>query len=405
MTAHTVERAALRAGTASVNLAIIQPVALKEVLRPHLTQSGHSVRQLRPDRPALGQSVIKSLSVVQAFRTDEPSLPFRPRRSGRPGQEVRNFDHRPCVLPAVSAQIAIQFMLAFARHGLVQRCVDIRDLSSGALLNFVERAVVEVGRDDRQHVFDRERSAHGRVIKMGLYPETAKCARMQPVPWFYVIKPRIWAPVRGGKNCPAAVGNGQVTMEHSQPDMVVHGAVLVLGFVVVPVWMAMGFADYLCHRATDIEHTAGTRESLLHLIQFGLMGLPLLAVLFLQVNAGVLVVLAVFVSLHHVVAYIDVRYANATRQVRPVEQMIHSFLEMLPVTGYLLLAATEFGQLQALFGMGGEHAYLSLHLRSPALPRWYLVSVILVALAANLGPYLEEFVRCVRAAGFAPPQA
>ena len=194
-------------------------------------------------------------------------------------------------------------------------------------------------------------------------------------------------------------------MEHSQPDMVVHGATIVLGFVVMPVWMAMGFADYLCHRATDIEHTAGTRESLLHLIQFGLIGLPLMAVLFLQVDAGLLLVLAVFVALHHAVAYIDVRYANGTRRVRPIEQMIHSFLELLPITAYLLLVATEFGQLQAVFGMGGEHADLSLHVRSPALPPWYLFSVILAALAANLGPYLEEFIRCFRAARFAPPQA
>jgi hypothetical protein len=185
-------------------------------------------------------------------------------------------------------------------------------------------------------------------------------------------------------------------MEHSQADLVVHGATVLLAFVVMPVWMAMGFADYLCHRASDIEHTAGTRESLLHLIQFGLMGLPLVVVLFMQVNAGLLLVLAVFVALHHGVAYIDVRYANATRKVGPAEQMIHSFLELLPITAYLLLAAIEFGQLQALFGMGGEHADLGVHVRSPSLPRWYLGSVILVALGANLGPYLEEFVRCLR---------
>lgn len=33
--------------------------------------------------------------------------------------------------------------------------------------------------------------------------------------------------------------------------------------VLSPVWLAAGFADYLCHRAADTEHTSGWRESLL----------------------------------------------------------------------------------------------------------------------------------------------
>src|SRR5437879_1348964 len=32
-------------------------------------------------------------------------------------------------------------------------------------------------------------------------------------------------------------------------------------------WRA--FADWFCHRATDIEHTAGAKESLIHLLMFG----------------------------------------------------------------------------------------------------------------------------------------
>ena len=145
------------------------------------------------------------------------------------------------------------------------------------------------------------------------------------------------------------------------------------------------------------------RESLLHLIQFGLVGLPLVAVLFLKVNAGLLLILAIFVTLHHTVAYIDVRYANAMRQVRPTEQMIHSFLELLPITAYLLLAATAFGELQALLGQGNEHADFSVRVRSHSLPHWYLISVICAAVSVNLAPYLEEFVRCFRASALRTP--
>jgi hypothetical protein len=37
---------------------------------------------------------------------------------------------------------------------------------------------------------------------------------------------------------------------------------LLLGFV-VPTWIGAGLADWACHRATDIEHTAGRRESVI----------------------------------------------------------------------------------------------------------------------------------------------
>jgi hypothetical protein len=186
-------------------------------------------------------------------------------------------------------------------------------------------------------------------------------------------------------------------MEHSAPQLIVNGAMILLGFVVIPIWLAMGLADYFCHRTTDIEHTSGTRESVLHLVQFGLVGLPLTAALFLQVNAGLLMVMAVAIMLHHAVAYIDVRYANANRDVLPIEQMIHSFLELLPIAAFLLLVAVQFGQVQALFGMGAQHADFAIRLRNPPLPAWYVGSVLLTALLANFGPYIEELIRCVRA--------
>jgi hypothetical protein len=45
----------------------------------------------------------------------------------------------------------------------------------------------------------------------------------------------------------------------------------VLMYFVLPVWLAAGFADYLCHRAASIETRSGWRETLLHLLQFGEM--------------------------------------------------------------------------------------------------------------------------------------
>jgi hypothetical protein len=101
-------------------------------------------------------------------------------------------------------------------------------------------------------------------------------------------------------------------------------------YVIVPVWLLAGLADYVCHRASRIEHTSGIAESLLHLLQFAEVGVPLLAALFLEINAAVLLVMLVGLVLHQATAVWDVRYANATRRVAPTEQHVHGVLEMTP---------------------------------------------------------------------------
>ncbi len=183
-------------------------------------------------------------------------------------------------------------------------------------------------------------------------------------------------------------------MEHSAPETIIAGLTILLGFVVIPYWLAMGLADYFCHRASDIEHTSGTRESVLHLLQFGCVGTPLIVALFLRVDAALLVLMVVFVILHHAIAYIDVRYANATRRVTPLEQMVHSFLEVIPVTAFLLVSALDFAQLAATFGEGSPD--FGIHVRVPPLPGWYLIAVLAGALCVGLLPYLEELARCLR---------
>jgi hypothetical protein len=83
-----------------------------------------------------------------------------------------------------------------------------------------------------------------------------------------------------------------------------------LMYFVLPLWLAAGFADYLCHRAAHIERTSGWKESLLHLLQFGEMALPILAALFLEINAGVILLMIVCLILHEATAYWDRRQLN-----------------------------------------------------------------------------------------------
>jgi hypothetical protein len=56
-------------------------------------------------------------------------------------------------------------------------------------------------------------------------------------------------------------------------------------YFVLPLWLAAGLADYLCHRASHIEKTSGYKESLLHLLMFAEIAVPLLAALFFEINA------------------------------------------------------------------------------------------------------------------------
>jgi hypothetical protein len=164
--------------------------------------------------------------------------------------------------------------------------------------------------------------------------------------------------------------------------------------VVFPAWLLAGLGDYLCHRASRISETSGTRESVLHLLQFSLVGIPVVLTLFLQVNAGLFLVLIFFLVLHHAVAFIDVRYANSTRKVVPIEQMLHSVLEIVPICAFLLVSIIYWPQMMALFGLGDEAARF--WPEAGALPGPYIMAALIAAFVLNGVPYLEELVRCLR---------
>lgn len=119
---------------------------------------------------------------------------------------------------------------------------------------------------------------------------------------------------------------------------------VLLLYLVVPLWLVAGFADWLCHRRSAIESTSGAPESVLHLLMLGEMGLPLLGALYLDVNALIFAILIVAFFAHEATAYADVRYAATRRHVSVFEQFVHSVLEMSPLAVILLLATRHWGQ-------------------------------------------------------------
>lgn len=181
----------------------------------------------------------------------------------------------------------------------------------------------------------------------------------------------------------------------------------ILLWFILPLWLAAGVADWLCHRATDIAHTGGPKESLMHVLMLAEAGIPVLAGLFLEVNALLIAVMILAFFAHEATALWDVSYAVTRRAVKPIEQHVHSFLEMTPLMAILAVVSLHFGQFQALFGFGPEPARWDLRWKETALPTGYVAGVLLAILLLELLPYGIELRRGLRANGGAlvPPRA
>ena len=126
------------------------------------------------------------------------------------------------------------------------------------------------------------------------------------------------------------------------------------------------------------------------------MAVPVLAAIFLEINALIILIMIIALLLHEATAIWDVRYAYATRTVAPVEQHVHSVLEMLPLMGLLIIVTLHWGQFLALFGLGSEVADFGLRLKEPPLPFLYVALMLSLVLVFEILPYVEELVRTLR---------
>src|SRR5882757_7396234 len=166
-------------------------------------------------------------------------------------------------------------------------------------------------------------------------------------------------------------------------------------YVLLPAWFVPGLLDWWQHRRTDIEHTAGPRESLIHLLMMAEVGVPVALVLLCEINPAVLLAMAAAVAAHEATALWDVKTAvDSGREVRPIEQHIHSFLESMPFMGTAAIACLHSEQVRKLLDGDIEWAF---RLKEHRLPNNYLAGV-----AAAIGglialPYGEELLRCLRA--------
>ncbi|KRR17901.1 hypothetical protein [Bradyrhizobium retamae] len=170
----------------------------------------------------------------------------------------------------------------------------------------------------------------------------------------------------------------------------------ILLYFVLPVWLVAGFADYLCHRASRIEVTSGYKESLLHLLMLAEIGIPLLAAMFFEINALIIATMIVCFVLHQLTALWDTTFASHRRSITPIEQHVHSFLELMPLTAMLIVIALNWPQFLSLWGLGPEAARFDLVLKRNPLPWQFVAGFLAASVLFEALPFLEEFVRGLR---------
>ena len=182
----------------------------------------------------------------------------------------------------------------------------------------------------------------------------------------------------------------------SDPDTIATLLWWLLGGVVFPAWLLSGFADYACHARTDIAHTSGVHESALHLLQTAEIGVPMLAFLFLEVNASVLLLMFAGVLLHTFSSWRDVRYAATLRVIPPFEQYVHSFLNVLPWMALALVAVLHWPVVVGLFDPSIASRW-SLQLREPAFDGAIVAAILVACALLGVVPGLLEFIRTLAA--------
>lgn len=175
-----------------------------------------------------------------------------------------------------------------------------------------------------------------------------------------------------------------------------------LTYFLLPVWAAAGVGDWLCHRRQRMELTAGTGESMLHLLMLAILAPATLAAMWCEVDALVLTIAAAACVAHEVTFWADLAYASRRRVIPPVEQWIHGIQFAVPWVGLAALALLHRGQVMAILGMEGAPAPdWTWRPKAHPLPLAYRMSVLLVGAAVVALPFIEEFWRCLQARPYA----
>jgi hypothetical protein len=154
-------------------------------------------------------------------------------------------------------------------------------------------------------------------------------------------------------------------------------------------WLAAGCADFACHRLSRLPETSGFRECGLHVLQIVIVGAGVSLFLLMEPERGLLVAIAALAIVHAVFGYMDTRSAYGLRPITPVEQHLHSILDMAP---WIAL-----GMLAMIVESRDASTGWYLRPRDTPFPLQTWVSVLVPAFALVLLPVIAEWMACWRA--------
>ncbi len=152
-------------------------------------------------------------------------------------------------------------------------------------------------------------------------------------------------------------------------------------------WLAAGSLDFIQHRRTDLAHTSGLAESHWHAVQIGLLGGGVLAWLALAPGLGLMAALSLLAAAHALAGYLDTRTAFGRRTIPPLEQHVHSILDMAP---WIALAGVVIAQ-------GGQAREAGWPLAWAPAPPVLWLALLLPALLLCVLPWLGEYRAALRA--------
>jgi hypothetical protein len=148
-------------------------------------------------------------------------------------------------------------------------------------------------------------------------------------------------------------------------------------------WLLAGASDFLCHRRTDLPHTSGLGESRMHLLQLAVCGSGLVLWLALAPGLSLLSMELALVVAHAVFGYLDTRQAFGRRVISPIEQHVHSILDMAPIIAFGILLGSQWPA-------AWQHGW-GLTIRQPPFAPALWILVLAPALLLCVLPALLEF--------------
>ncbi|MDQ0938553.1 diguanylate cyclase [Streptomyces sp. V1I1] len=135
----------------------------------------------------------------------------------------------------------------------------------------------------------------------------------------------------------------------------------------------------------------------MHALMMTEAGIPVAMSLLAKINPLVLSVMGGAALAHGATALYDVGLATQEREVRPVEQHIHSFLEVLPLSAMAFTACLHADEVRSLLRGGQAPEDWRLLPKDRPLSAKYLAALGAVIGAGVILPYAEEMTRCLRA--------